>query len=1414
MPRVNRQLFIKTLPFLFIFLAGFVICLYLYSGNQVQTGRRQGVGTLPKSVPGETVKPNQTAQAKQAQMVEAYGKLPLSFVANEGQADSQVNFYSRGKGYGLFLTPTEAVLALSKSAIKNPHKRAAHTNEKGTTESSVQTVGQTSVLRMKLKGANPQSEVKGLDELPGKVNHFAGTSPDKGHTDIATYAKVRYEEVYPGIDLIYYGNQRQFEYDFVVAPEVDPRIIKIAFQGMRALAIDEQGDLVLKAQDTEIRLRKPFSYQLMNGERREVASRYVIRKGNELGFIIDDYDKSKPLTIDPVLIYSTYLGGSNGNPTIDEAANSIAVDASGNAYVTGTTTSMDFPVANAYKPSGGGFSDAFVSKLNSSGSVLMYSTYLGGNRNDYGKGIAVDSAGAAYVTGTSDSTDFPVTPGAYQTTGLDTDVFITKLSPAGNTLVYSTLLSGDRSSAGPGLNLASSEYGYAIAVNAQGEACVTGETQSVNFPAANPAQASRSAGFDLFVTKLNADGTGLVFSTYWGGNNTDYGRGVALDSLGNVYVTGITYSNNFPTTSGAFKTTLGTGDIDAFVAKFSPNGSPVYSTYVGGDSFDTANGIAVDSNGNAFITGDTISNNFPTTGTALKKTFSKGAVFKSTDGSAKWRATGLTDQFTVNAVAVDPVNSMTIYAGSDGGIFKSTDGGSSWTAMGLANIIVRSIAIDPTNPSKIFAGTFGQGIFKSTDGSNSWTNPVTSGNVNALVFDPRGSDRVYAGTGSGTLISTDGGSNWSTFRAGGNIKAIVFDPITPSTIYLCANNGIIKSVDNGANWNFLLQVSGFTSLVIDPKNPSILYAANQSFGVYKFTDGGLSWTTVNNGLASHQAYSLAIDPVSPATVYVGLADYGVYKTTNSGSNWAVTGLAYSTVTALTIDPTNPSVLYAASSAYQTDAFVTELNAAGSALVYSTYLGGTGYDKAFGIAIDSQGNTYLTGVTGSIDFPLVQPLQQMNGIATEAFIIKLNSANASVAFSTYLGGRLSDQANGIAVDADGNIYVAGITRSDDFPIASPLQSSLNSIFDTFVTKISATSTPATVQLSAPNYTVSEAGGSAQLVVTRTDTASAATVNYATSDTFTISQNCQTINTGIASSRCDYATSIGTLRFAAGESSKTIYIPVIDDNISDGNESFTLTLSNPSGASLGSTTSATVTITDNANTGGNPIDQAAFFIREHYIDFLGREPEPAGLSGWLNVYNNCGTTVQQPCDRIEISSAFFRSEEFQTRAYPLYRFYSAVGRIPLYEQFMPDFAKVSGFLSAQELEANKVAFINEFMARSDYQNLYGSITGNEAYVTALLNTLGLPTHANKQAWVNALNSGTSRAVVLRSVTEDGQVYQKYYNEAFVIMQYFGYLRRSADISYLSWIQTMNTNGGDYRQMINGFLNSAEYRNRFGQ
>jgi hypothetical protein len=440
-----------------------------------------------------------------------------------------------------------------------------------------------------------------------------------------------------------------------------------------------------------------------------------------------------------------------------------------------------------------------------------------------------------------------------------------------------------------------------------------------------------------------------------------------------------------------------------------------------------------------------------------------------------------------------------------------------------------------------------------------------------------------------------------------------------------------------------------------------------------------------------------------------------------------------------------------------------------------------------------------------------PSFQINGRITDSGGSGIN--NVTVTFSGTRAGTITTDFGGnyvLHLPAGGNYT---ITPSKDNYTFQPVSQTFNKLSDDQSANF--IGTPMSVRFSASTYSVSEGAGNLPIIITRTGNASGeAAVNYATSDNSGLNA-CSSV-TGQASSRCDYAISIGTLRFAIGETSKTIFIPIIDDNIADGNETFTLTLSNPTGASLGSNTSATITITDNANTAGNPIDGANFFIREHYIDFLGREPDPVGLAGWQSILNNCPPSGKDAngnfCDRIEVSSAFFRSEEFQTRAYFIYRFYSAVGKIPLYEGFMPDFAKVSGFLSAQELEANKVAFVNEFMARPDYQNLYGGIAGNEAYVTALLNTLGLPNHARKAEWVNALNSGSSRAVVLRSVTEDSQVYQKYYNEAFVIMQYFGYLRRSADISYLQWIQTMNSNGGDYRTMIDGFLNSAEYRNRF--
>jgi uncharacterized delta-60 repeat protein len=346
-----------------------------------------------------------------------------------------------------------------------------------------------------------------------------------------------------------------------------------------------------------------------------------------------------------------------------------------------------------------------------------------------------------------------------------------------------------------------------------------------------------------------------------------------------------------------------------------------------------------------------------------------------------------------------------------------------------------------------------------------------------------------------------------------------------------------------------------------------------------------------------------------------------------------------------------------------------------------------------------------------------------------------------------------------------------------------------------------------------YTVNEGDGHITLTVNRTgDTAGAASVNYTTSDTAGLT-NCDVLN-GIASSRCDYPTTVGILRFAVGETSRTITIPITDDAYAEGNESFSITLSNPVGEGLGTVSTATITIMDNETvTGPNPLSSNNFFIRQQYIDFLGREPEPTGLADWLSILNNCASGDTR-CDRIEGSAGFFRSAEFQERGYFTYRFYSAsLGRKPDYAEFMPDLAKISGFLTDAEKEANKAAFVTEFMQRAEFKNRYDSQTTATGYVDALLNTAGLPDHPSRAGWIAGLTNGTlSRAQVLRALAESAEVYRKFYNQAFVVEEYFGYLRRDPDAMYQQWIDQLDQTG-DYRALIDNFLSSPEYRMRFG-
>ena len=565
-------------------------------------------GTVPASV-----MPAKSDDASRAQIIDTFGKLPLRFEANPGQTDEQVKFLARGTGHTLFLTPTEAVMVFTK------REQTAKSRLQGARLRPEEAVHVTrTVLRMTFVGANPEPRVVGAEELPDKANYFIGNDPAKWRTNVPTYARVQYTDVYPGIDLIYYGSQRRLEYDFVVRPGADPRTIALGFQGADKLEVDPQGDLVLHTGAGEIRQRKPVIYQEIGGVRREIAGGYVLKGESRVGFHVAVYDTSRPLVIDPALVYSTYLGGS-----ADDAGVGIAVDAAGNAYVTGSTASANFPTtAGAFQTTlgGGGVGfDAFVTKLNSTGSALLYSTYLGGSNNDdSGVGIAVDGAGNAYVTGSAFSTDFPTTPGAFQSSfGGVRDAFVTKLNPTGSTLVYSTYLGGT-----------GDDGGVSIAVDTAGSAYVSGFAQA-GFPTTTAAFQPGFGGgpYDAFVTKLGSTGSALVYSTYLGGSGDDevFG-GLAVDASGNAYVTGFTTSANFPTTPGAFQTTFGgagpLGFGDAFVTKLNSTGSmPVFSTYLGGSGDDFGAGIAVDGNGNAYIAGSTASTNFPTTPGAFQTTF-------------------------------------------------------------------------------------------------------------------------------------------------------------------------------------------------------------------------------------------------------------------------------------------------------------------------------------------------------------------------------------------------------------------------------------------------------------------------------------------------------------------------------------------------------------------------------------------------------------------------------------------------------------------------------------------------------------------------------------------------------------------------------------------------------------------------
>jgi len=721
-------------------------------------------GTMPIS---QNHNKTEATASQKAGVIKSYGKLPLYFIENRGQVDNPVKFYERGAGHATFFTSKGVVIGLTKKNVK-VDKTARHDKIKALEVNKNKDRNVTTeTVSLSFVGANTKAKIVAGDKKTGKVNYFVGNDNSKWRTNISTYGAVTYKDVYEKIDIKFYGNNRQLEHDVIVRPHGDISKVKFAYKGIQSLKVTKDGGLEVTLNNGKLIEKKPIIYQELNGKRAPVKGSYRIFKSNKenfaYGFTVASYDHTKKIVIDPVLVYSTYLGGTD-----NEYGNGIAVDNMGAAYITGYTGSTDFPLMN---PIQGicvdpvSCTDAFITKINPGGTALVYSTYLGGNTIDIAYGIAVDSAGAAYITGYTASTDFPLMNPIQGVGGGVIDAFITKLNPAGSALVYSTYLGGSISN-----------ISYGIAVDSSGSAYVTGETASTDFPLMNPIQVSLLGTQDAFITKLNPAGSAFVYSTYLGGTTTDSGRGIAVDSSGSAYVTGETGSTDFPLMS-PIQGTCGGVELgfcaDAFVTKINPAGSAiVYSTYLGGSGpagggggdRDYGRGIAVDSSGSAYVTGQTYSTSFP-----------------------------------------------------------------------LMNPI--------------------QGTIGSLGYSDAFITRLT----------PAGSAFVY-----------------STYLGG-------------------------SSEDIG--------------------------------------------------------YGIAVD--------------------SSGSAY-VTGETYSTDFPLM----NP-IQVIGGGIFNPDAFVTKINSAGSALVYSTYLGGSNVEYGGDIAVDLYGSAYVMGDTGSTDFPLMNPLQGIFGGGTDAFVTKIS-----------------------------------------------------------------------------------------------------------------------------------------------------------------------------------------------------------------------------------------------------------------------------------------------------------------------------------------------------------------------------------------------------------------------------------------
>ena len=1154
----------------FILLVVLLPVVFFFKILMADTGKPSSKPINPKSVI-QNLSPTSIGdkQLRRSEVVQRTKKLQMPFIANEGQTDERVMFYANTFGGTVFITKNgEIVYSLPQRKNEGDYAHAHNKPAKG---------ARGVVLKEEIVGGWI-GKIKGERKAITTANDFRGNDQSKWKTNIQTYEVVTLGEVYDGIELKLKAYGNNVEKLFYVKPGADPTAIKLKLNGAKTLKVNEDGLLEAETALGTVKFTKPIVYQEPKvpspttkkslssapragkgrgegylGDRQYIEAAYVVI-GNEYSFKLEDYDRTQGIVIDP-LLESTYLGGSGGSGA--DYGNAIALDSEGNVYVTGSTGSPDFPTTSgAYDTSFNGSGYAFVSKLNSDLTSLLASTYLGGVGEDSGNAIAIDSWGNIYVTGSTGSTDFPTTPVAYNTSGSG---FVSRLSNDLTSLLASTYLEnagtsiaidtggniyvggGDTVSKFNGeltslLGFTSLSGGSinATAIDSYGNVYVTGSTGSSSFPTTPGVYDDYSNGSsDAFVSKLNSALTSLLASTYLGGGGEDSGNAIAIDSWGNIYVTGSTGSTDFPTTTGAYNTYFDDYyDFNVFVSKLNSDLTTLLSsTYLEWTASDTGNAIALDSEGNIYITSG--SNVLKLTGdltSPLASKYLSGGSIKAiaTDSNGNIYLTGsawssdfpttpgaydtsFNDGYDVFVSKLDGdltnLLASTYLGGSSGGF----DYGLSVTIDSSGNIYVAgwtSTSGFPTTPG-IYDISFNGGhdafvsklssdlisILVSTylgGSGDDYGNAIAldaSGNVyvtgETLSSDFPTTPGVYDTSGSGFVswLSNDltsllastylGGSGWASDRS------IAID--SGGNIYVTRDSTVLKLNDTLTNLLASISLSGgiIEDIAIDTVG-NIYVAGSTSSPNFPTTPGAYD-TSYNGSTYREDAFvsKLSGDLASIlASTYLGGTnwDYGRSIAIDSGGDVYVAGW------------TNSSDFPTTASAYDTfkdgwtNAFVSKLNGDLTKLLASTYLGGSSGEFCYSLTIDTGGNVYVAGSTSSSDFPTTPGAYDtsFNGIITgneDAFVSKLNSDLTSLLASTYLGGSSGEFCHSVAIAPNGDICVTGATWSSDFPTTTEAYDSSLAGYsggptDAFVSKFDSnlSANPVTVPYVSTNLTV--------------------------------------------------------------------------------------------------------------------------------------------------------------------------------------------------------------------------------------------------------------------------------------------------------------------------------------------------------